>query len=116
MKLGITQIIAILELQYPVQVTIVPAIRFSNKLGAYNSTIDDPAPKCEGSYWFENQTHNVTISDEFMRNYRSTLIHELVHAWQFENFGGNIKRCHHGKRDNFKQWQDWFKQEFDINI
>lgn len=116
MKLGITKVIEILELKYPVEIIIVPAIRFSNKLGGYSSIVADPAPKCMGCYWFDNLTHEISISDEFIKEYRATLIHELVHAWQFENYGMNMKRCHHGKRDKFKQWQDWFKQEYNIEI
>jgi hypothetical protein len=69
--------------------------------------------RCMGLCYSEDHNdsaiHRIIISEEAhntMEDYLATLLHEYVHAWQFEN-GYNTG---HGKKSKFHAWAKYLKE------
>jgi len=59
--------------------------------------------------------HRIIISEEACNNlpdYMSTLLHEYVHAWQFENG----YKPDHSRKNKFKAWAKYIKQTQNVVI
>jgi hypothetical protein len=113
----------LLDLEYPVMLEIVPYSRINKTHGPVkpgHEFFNLGDTKAYGCYWFENGEHIITVAEDMApkgsRIYKATIIHEMIHAWQFENLGRTFKRTHHGKRDYFIQWQELIYNEYGIWI
>jgi hypothetical protein len=59
--------------------------------------------------------HTIIISEEHnnnMQTYLETILHEYVHAWQFEN----EYPLAHSRRSRFHAWAKYLKQTQNVNI
>ena len=75
-----------------------PSIYYSERCMGLCYSEDDNAP-----------IHRIIISEEAhssMEDYLATLLHEYVHAWQFENG----YKPGHSKHNKFKQWAKYLKE------
>lgn len=113
----------LLDLKYPVILETVSHLRINKTYGAISpshESFDIDNPKAFGCYWFEDNHHVISIARDITPRgssiWKDTVIHELVHAWQFENLGENFKRLHHGRRDYFLQWQNLLFNEYGVWI
>jgi SprT-like family len=69
--------------------------------------------RCYGLCYSENDNdstiHRIIMSEELnasMKDYLATLLHEYVHAWQFENG----YKPEHTQKSKFKQWAKYLKE------
>jgi hypothetical protein len=84
-------------------------------------TIKYDGDRCYGLCFSSNKDsgfiHRVIIAEDInrdMETYMSTLLHEYVHIWQFENdyLKGNV----HGKKSKFKAWAKYIKETQGVEI
>jgi len=90
----------VFKLAYPVLVKLNKAKSYS---GLYENELDD-----DGFAY-----HYVRISlleNKTEEEQRDTLLHELIHCWQYEN----RKNVAHGA--SFKKWCDYFKTNYGYDI
>ncbi len=70
---------------------------------------------CFSTGYPNKATHRIILAEDINNDltaYMSTLLHEYVHAWQFEN-GYPLK---HNEKSGFKTWARYLKLRYNVEI
>jgi Zn-dependent peptidase ImmA (M78 family) len=100
------ELIDIFNLELVVEITTVPMKNYQGFYELRLNLIDEDSEEAEYFHYIKiSTTTNHTVED-----YKSTLAHEFVHAWQHEN----RKKVKHDK--HFMKWVKLFKEKYNLDI
>lgn len=103
----------VLKIKGKIFIYFVPDLKFDGD-GNY---------RCDGLYYppglKRNNCHLIYIDsaiDIKSKHFQETLIHELVHVWQWEHDLYSVSGDWHTEKLKFKKWARYLKKHYDIAI